>query len=111
MIRRSLLLSIAVMMAFTLKIQFSEVRAAENTESIAGFYIGWASGCVLHGCRFWLYLLPDGTFYDGFVAQGYDEFNLARHLRTQHPLRAAADSGRYVVRGTKVAFRCANGNE
>lgn len=109
MMRRNLLSSIAMMIALILPLDGKAEANAED--SVAGLYVGFSGGSFTWSNQFYLYLFPDGTFYDGFIAYGYDGFNLSRHLSTQHPLRVAADSGRYVLHGNTATFRYGDGKE
>lgn len=57
----------------------------------------------------YLYLFPDGNFYEGFIFPGYDELDFAKYLSQQHPLRVERDAGRYTVNGDQVEFRYVGG--
>lgn len=102
-IGRNLALATAAAMIFTLLTVFPDPNAAEKAEnSVAGLYItkelagGYRPYNTL-GVHFqdsYEYLFPDGTYYNGFIPQGYDEFDTT----------ALGKSGRYSVQGDQVTF-------
>jgi hypothetical protein len=108
---RNPILIIAATMVIMIQMQLLSARAAENTESVAGLYIGKilapSSGGqnrynILghHFMEQYLYLSPDGTFYQGAAFSGYDQLDANRDVM----------SGRYSVQAEEVILQYADGD-
>lgn len=99
---------IAATMALMLQTQLVDVGAEENTESVAGLYVGKTIAARgpynisgRHFAEEYLYLAPDGTFYEGYAFAGYDQFNQTNDV----------ELGRYSIQNDRVLFRYQSGKE
>lgn len=104
---RNLIVTVTTMLIFLLPLPLPQAAAVE-TKSAAGLYVGkdFAGGGpykVLghHFNEQYLYLAPDGTFYEGYGSSGYDRLEKTDEVKT----------GRYSVQSDKVTLRYADGSE
>ncbi|MGD9851405.1 MAG: hypothetical protein AB7T38_09065 [Nitrospirales bacterium] len=107
MTRRTLVSCLAAMLAFTFFLL--PAQASDRADApVVGLYIGKTDATSgpykIYGHYFndsYLYLFPDGTFYDKYSFYGYDEFDTATFGK----------SGRYSVQGDQVTFQYPNGEK